>query len=155
MKFKATKDKSLNTELNNLINKIESNSFLLGATALEDKLQDRVKKDIEDFIEAGINFWMITGDKLATAETIGHSCGIISEDSEVFKIRESKDPNQILEQLEKVKKNIGKSEKELENIIHHHNQKLEKMKTRKTLRLNNKAENKDSFQKINQVKKII
>ena len=153
LKFKATKDKSLNTELNNLINKIESNSFLLGATALEDKLQDRVKKDIEDFIEAGINFWMITGDKLATAETIGHSCGIISEDSEVFKIRESKDPNQILEQLEKVKKNIDKSDKELENIIHHHNQKLEKMKTRKTLRLNNKAENKDSFQKINQVKK--
>ena len=77
---------------------------------------------------------MITGDKLATAETIGHSCGIISEDSEVFKIRETKDPKLVLEQLEKIKKNIDKSDKELENIIHHHNQKLERMKTRKTLR---------------------
>ena len=149
LKYRATKDKSLTTELNNLINKIESNSFLLGATALEDKLQDRVKKDIEDFIEAGINFWMITGDKLATAETIGHSCGIISEDSEVFKIRESKDPKLVLEQLEHVKKNIDKSDKELENIIHHHNQKLERMKTRKTLKLNNNLENNNTLQKIN------
>ena len=152
LKYRATKDKSLNIELNALINKIESNSFLLGATALEDKLQDRVKKDIEDFIEAGINFWMITGDKLATAETIGHSCGIISEDSEVFKIRETKDPKLVLEQLEKIKKNIDKSDKELENIIHHHNQKLERMKTRKTLRLNNNLENNNTLQKINQTK---
>ena len=102
--------------------------ILLGATALEDKLQQRVKRDIEDFIEADINFWMITGDKMDTAETIGYSCGIISEDSEVFKIRENKDPTQVKEQLEKIQKSIGKANQELENIIYHHNKKLEKMK---------------------------
>jgi magnesium-transporting ATPase (P-type) len=128
MKYKATKDKTLNAEVEKLIDKIESNSLLLGATALEDKLQQRVKRDIEDFIEADINFWMITGDKMDTAETIGYSCGIISEDSEVFKIRENKDPTQVKEQLEKIKKSIGKSNQELENIIYHHNKKLEKLK---------------------------
>ena len=124
MKYLSIKDKSLCGELNKLIDKIESNTILLGATALEDKLQDRVKRDIEDFIEADINFWMITGDKLDTAETIGHSCGIISEDSEVFKIRENKDANQILEEMEKIKKSISKADKELENIISYHNKKL-------------------------------
>ena len=128
MRYIVTKDKSLSSELDKLLNKIESNAILLGATALEDKLQDKVKRDIEDFIEADINFWMITGDKMDTAETIGQSCGIISEDSEVFKIRESKDAEQVLKQLEEIKKNIAKSDKELESIIQHHNKKLKQMK---------------------------
>ena len=133
-RYLVTKDKSLSPQLDALLNKLESNGILLGATALEDKLQDRVKRDIEDFIEADINFWMITGDKMATAETIGHSCGIISEDSEVFKIRENKSADQILEQLEMIKQNISKSDQELQKIIHHHNKKLEKMKTMRTMR---------------------
>ena len=137
MKYMATKDKSLNSELDKIIGKIESNTILLGATALEDKLQERVKRDIEDFIEADINFWMITGDKLDTAETIGYSCGIISEDSEVYKIRENNDANQIIEQLEKIKENIAKSDKELENIIYKHNKKLEKMKNEKKINIGN------------------
>ena len=128
MKYLVTIDKSLKPELDKLIEKIESNSILLGATALEDKLQDRVKRDIEDFIEADINFWMITGDKMDTAETIGHSCGIISEDSEVFKIREKNNEEQILEEMENIKKEISKANEELEKIISHHNKKLEKLK---------------------------
>ena len=126
--YQSTKDKSLKAELDKVIDKIESNAILLGATALEDRLQDKVKRDIEDFIEADINFWMITGDKMDTAETIGQSCGIISEDSEVFKIRESKDAEQVLKQLEEIKKNIAKSDKELESIIQQHNKKLKQMK---------------------------
>ena len=147
VKYMATKDKSLNSELDKIIDKIESNTILLGATALEDKLQERVKRDIEDFIEADINFWMITGDKLDTAETIGYSCGIISEDSEVFKIRENKDANQIIEQLEEIKKSIDKSDKELENIIFYHNKKLEKMKTMKANALEKNKRNKTNSSK--------
>ena len=128
MKYLVTKDKSLKPELDKVIDKIELNSILLGATALEDKLQDRVKRDIEDFIEADINFWMITGDKMDTAETIGHSCGIISEDSEVFKIREKNNEEQILEEIENIKNEISKADEELEKIISHHNKKLEKIK---------------------------
>ena len=126
--YMAAKDKSLEPKLDEIIDKIESDAILLGATALEDKLQERVKRDIEDFIEADINFWMITGDKMDTAETIGYSCGIISEDSEVYKIKENKDKKQIKEQLESIKKSIAKADEELEHIISYHNKKLEKIK---------------------------
>ena len=54
-----------------LYDKLEKDCYLLGATALEDQLQDGVKDDIQQFIEAGINFWMLTGDKMDTAESIG------------------------------------------------------------------------------------
>jgi phospholipid-translocating ATPase len=36
---------------------------LIGATGIEDKLQDGVPKTIEDLLLAGINVWMLTGDK--------------------------------------------------------------------------------------------
>lgn len=80
-------DKSKNSELELIISKIEEDLILLGVTALEDKLQDNVKNDLQEFIEAGISVWMITGDKLDTAESIGHSCKLFNDDTEVFKIK--------------------------------------------------------------------
>ena len=43
--------------------KIESNLELLGATAIEDKLQDGVSEAIDKLRRAGIKLWMLTGDK--------------------------------------------------------------------------------------------
>jgi len=57
---------------------VESDITLLGATGIEDLLQDDVKKCIEDFKLAGIKVWMLTGDKGLTAKQIGISCGIVS-----------------------------------------------------------------------------
>ena len=87
VKFKEEDElnKSQENVLEKHISKIEENLILLGATALEDKLQDNVKNDIQEFIEAGIGVWMITGDKLDTAESIGHSCKLFNDDTEVFK----------------------------------------------------------------------
>jgi len=68
---------------------MEEDLILLGATALEDKLQDDVKIDLQEFIEGGISVFMITGDKLDTAESIGHSCRLFNDDTEVFKIKSS------------------------------------------------------------------
>jgi phospholipid-translocating ATPase len=82
-------DKSKNSLLEKFISKIEEDLILLGATALEDKLQDNVKIDLQEFIEGGISVWMITGDKLDTAESIGHSCRLFNDDTEVFKIKSS------------------------------------------------------------------
>ena len=56
---------------------IECDLDLLAATGVEDLLQDRVKECIEDFREAGISVWMLTGDKGLTALEIGVSCGLI------------------------------------------------------------------------------
>lgn len=46
---------------------LEEGLWLLGATAIEDKLQDGVPETIADLKEAGIKIWVATGDKLETA----------------------------------------------------------------------------------------
>ncbi len=51
--------------------------MLLGVTAVEDKLQDDVPETLADLLKANINVWMLTGDKLETAENIGRSCNLI------------------------------------------------------------------------------
>ena len=63
------------------VKEIESNLILLGATGVEDLLQENVQRCIEDFREANIKVWMLTGDKGLTAKQIGKSCGLISADS--------------------------------------------------------------------------
>lgn len=63
--------------------KIESNFELLGATAIEDKLQDGVSEAIDKLRRAGIKMWMLTGDKRETAINIGYSCRLIKDYSTV------------------------------------------------------------------------
>jgi len=48
-------------------NELEQDLRLLGATAIEDKLQDGVPEAIADLKRAGIRIWVATGDKLETA----------------------------------------------------------------------------------------
>jgi len=58
---------------------IERDLFLLGATAIEDKLQDGVPDTIYTLQQAGIKIWVLTGDRQETAINIGLSCRLISE----------------------------------------------------------------------------
>lgn len=62
---------------------LENNFELLGATAIEDKLQDGVADTIEKLRRAGIKLWMLTGDKRETAINIGYSCKLIKDYSTV------------------------------------------------------------------------
>jgi phospholipid-translocating P-type ATPase (flippase) len=57
--------------------KIERNLNLVGAIGIEDELQDGVPESIHLLHSAGINVWMITGDKAETAVAIGKKCGLI------------------------------------------------------------------------------
>lgn len=50
---------------------VERNLTILGATALEDKLQEGVPDTIELLHRAGIKLWILTGDKVQTAIEIG------------------------------------------------------------------------------------
>lgn len=59
---------------------IESNLSLLGATAIEDKLQEGVPETIESLRQAGIKVWVLTGDKQETAISIGLSCKLLTTD---------------------------------------------------------------------------
>lgn len=58
---------------------IERNLQLLGATAIEDKLQEGVPDAIHTLQQAGIKIWVLTGDRQETAINIGLSCRLISE----------------------------------------------------------------------------
>ncbi|ORC84901.1 phospholipid-transporting ATPase 1-like protein [Trypanosoma theileri] len=49
---------------------IEQHLKLVGATAIEDKLQEDVPETVSFFLTAGVVIWMLTGDKRETALTI-------------------------------------------------------------------------------------
>ena len=99
----------------NLIEEIEKNCYLLGVSALEDQLQENVQKDIQQFIEAGINFWMLTGDKMDTAESIGHSIKLFDSDTEVYKIKET-NIDKIIQRMKEIKINIKEAQLDLSNL---------------------------------------
>uniref|UniRef100_A0A8C1W365 Phospholipid-transporting ATPase n=1 Tax=Cyprinus carpio TaxID=7962 RepID=A0A8C1W365_CYPCA len=57
---------------------IEKNLLLLGATAIEDRLQAGVPETIATLMRADIKIWVLTGDKQETAINIGYSCKLVS-----------------------------------------------------------------------------
>lgn len=69
-------------------NLIENNLILLGATAIEDKLQDGVPETIAALLKADINMWVLTGDKQETAINIGYSCKLISQGMDLIILNE-------------------------------------------------------------------
>ncbi|KAJ7956556.1 Phospholipid-transporting ATPase [Quillaja saponaria] len=58
---------------------IEKDLILLGATAVEDKLQNGVPECIDKLAQAGIKIWVLTGDKMETAINIGFSCSLLRQ----------------------------------------------------------------------------
>ena len=58
---------------------IEQDMVPLGITAIEDKLQEGVPKTISNLALANIKLWVLTGDKMETAENIGFACNLLTE----------------------------------------------------------------------------
>lgn len=75
-------------ELDKAAELIEKDFYLLGATAIEDRLQDGVPDTIHTLQTAGIKIWVLTGDRQETAINIGMSCKLISEDMTLLIINE-------------------------------------------------------------------
>ncbi|KAJ8129429.1 hypothetical protein O1611_g4200 [Lasiodiplodia mahajangana] len=63
---------------------IEQTLDLVGATAIEDKLQLGVPETIDKLRRANIKIWMLTGDKRETAINIAHSARICRPGSDIF-----------------------------------------------------------------------
>ncbi|RHZ26655.1 hypothetical protein DYB37_010399 [Aphanomyces astaci] len=59
---------------------MEQDLVLLGATAIEDKLQDNVPRAIARLMEAGMKVWVLTGDKQETAINIAYACQLMDND---------------------------------------------------------------------------
>ncbi|KII63148.1 putative phospholipid-transporting ATPase IF [Thelohanellus kitauei] len=56
-------------------NEVESGFTIVGATAVDDQLQDGVIDTVKDLRGAGIKVWVLTGDKEETAISISYKCG--------------------------------------------------------------------------------
>uniref|UniRef100_A0A670ZSB6 Phospholipid-transporting ATPase n=1 Tax=Pseudonaja textilis TaxID=8673 RepID=A0A670ZSB6_PSETE len=69
--------------LDRVYEEIEQNLILLGATAIEDKLQDGVPETISKLSKADIKIWVLTGDKKETAENIGYSCELLTDETNI------------------------------------------------------------------------
>lgn len=66
--------------------KLETNLMLLGATGIEDRLQEGVPETIESLRKAGIKIWMLTGDKEETAVNIAYSCQLLERSYKIFTV---------------------------------------------------------------------
>ncbi|XP_008012167.3 phospholipid-transporting ATPase IC isoform X2 [Chlorocebus sabaeus] len=84
-KFMAASVASTNRDeaLDKVYEEIEKDLILLGATAIEDKLQDGVPETISKLAKADIKIWVLTGDKKETAENIGFACELLTEDTTI------------------------------------------------------------------------
>ena len=67
-------------------NQMESNLELVGATGIEDRLQDGVPETIENLRKAGIVVWVLTGDKQETAINIAFSCKLFAPTMDIIKL---------------------------------------------------------------------
>ena len=64
---------------------------LLGVTGVEDRLQDDVAVVIESLRNAGVQVWMLTGDKVETATCIAISAGFKKRTEPLFFMRDMTD----------------------------------------------------------------
>ncbi|KAK8604466.1 hypothetical protein V6N13_099408 [Hibiscus sabdariffa] len=67
------------TLIDEVADTIERDLILLGATAVEDKLQNGVPDCIDKLAQAGIKLWVLTGDKMETAINIGYACSLLRQ----------------------------------------------------------------------------
>jgi len=77
--------------MRNVYDQLECDLFLLGATVVEDRLQDNVPETIEALHDADIKLWVLTGDKLETAESIGYSSSLLNPSMEIFRCTQALD----------------------------------------------------------------
>lgn len=83
--------------------KMEINLNLLGATAIEDKLQDGVEETIDKLRRANIKLWMLTGDKRETAINIGYSCRLIKDYSTLVVISNEEPKSTLIDTIKNTK----------------------------------------------------
>lgn len=87
--------------IDDLMNEMESDLVLLGATAIEDKLQEGVPNALSNLADAGMKIWMLTGDKEETAINIGYACSLLDNNMQQYVMNTKRFPTEdaICEQL--------------------------------------------------------
>ncbi|KAK2512177.1 phospholipid-transporting ATPase ID [Columba guinea] len=116
-------------KLSELYEEIEKDLMLLGATAIEDKLQDGVPQTIETLAKANIKIWVLTGDKQEdkllglsfivseaklqllgirpeTAMNIGYSCNLLYDDMDDVFVIDGSTSDDVLNELRNARKKM-------------------------------------------------
>ncbi|XP_076443578.1 phospholipid-transporting ATPase ID-like [Babylonia areolata] len=86
-------------KLDAVYEEIETELELLGASAIEDKLQDGVPETIANLALANIKIWVLTGDKQETAINIGYSCRLLTDEMEEPFVVDAETMEEVSEQL--------------------------------------------------------
>ena len=66
---------------------MEKKLTIVGVTGIEDKLQAHVSETIQTIRDASIRLWMLTGDKLTTANTIAFNTNLLSRSQRILYVR--------------------------------------------------------------------
>ncbi|GMH22044.1 hypothetical protein Nepgr_023887 [Nepenthes gracilis] len=85
---------------------MERDLILVGATAVEDKLQKGVPQCIDKLAQAGLKIWVLTGDKMETAINIGFACSLLRQGMKQICISASHMDASAQDSKEAVKENI-------------------------------------------------
>ncbi|CAG8451897.1 8946_t:CDS:10 [Scutellospora calospora] len=117
----ATKYQEASTAINERSSKIdacadeiERDLILLGATAIEDKLQEGVPDCIACLRKAGIKIWVLTGDKLETAINIGFAAQLLTKEMRLWIVKGSK-KDMVAKQLNSVYAHLISGDIELQD----------------------------------------
>ncbi|NP_001074413.2 probable phospholipid-transporting ATPase IM isoform X1 [Mus musculus] len=92
--------------ISGLYEEIERDLMLLGATAVEDKLQEGVIETITSLSLANIKIWILTGDKQETAINIGYACNVLTDAMDALFVITGNTAGEVREELRKAKENL-------------------------------------------------
>uniref|UniRef100_A0A8C3ATX6 Phospholipid-transporting ATPase n=1 Tax=Cyclopterus lumpus TaxID=8103 RepID=A0A8C3ATX6_CYCLU len=67
-------------------NQVETGMSLIGATAVEDRLQEEAAETMEALQGAGIKVWVLTGDKMETAKSTCYACRLFQRNTELLEL---------------------------------------------------------------------
>uniref|UniRef100_A0A8C4U214 Phospholipid-transporting ATPase n=1 Tax=Falco tinnunculus TaxID=100819 RepID=A0A8C4U214_FALTI len=105
--------------LADVFNFIERDLELLGATGVEDKLQEKVQETIEALRLAGIKVWVLTGDKHETAVSVSLSCGHFHRTMNILELVQHKSDSTCAEQLRQLLTLLSLNRIKEDHVIQH------------------------------------
>ncbi|XP_059845663.1 phospholipid-transporting ATPase IC [Hypanus sabinus] len=116
IKFKAASVSTNNRDeaLDRVYEEIEKDLLLMGATAIEDKLQDGVPETIDVLKKGDIKIWVLTGDKKETAENIGFSCQLLTNDMTLY---DGEEINSLLSEMQKRKSALKETNASIKDVF--------------------------------------
>uniref|UniRef100_A0A8D3E5J7 Phospholipid-transporting ATPase n=1 Tax=Scophthalmus maximus TaxID=52904 RepID=A0A8D3E5J7_SCOMX len=75
---------------------IEKDLILLGATAVEDRLQEKAADTIESLHKAGMKVWVLTGDKMETAAATCYASKLFHRNTQILELTTKRTEEQSL-----------------------------------------------------------